>query len=290
MQPIRPKVLSTLTTEHGQFLRNLHQMQLSNKTNLLSALSIGQLLLKHRSNKNQKQRLILFVGHAIDESKDLLVKLAKKLKKNSISVDVVSFGECVANQGTSFIVLYACKINFSLFPPCLSFLTFILSLSIYHSIYLSIYHSITLSLYLCIFRSPFLFIFYFVIQHLFPPVDKLDAFIAVFGEGCQLVNVFQGNQITTNSFSPTNLQGESSLYDKVQQSGVFGQRVGSGSGIGDESASFEFGVDPSLDPELALALKLSMEEEKGRNVAEVQDALNLPIDPEEVTFYTLYSI
>ena len=37
---------------------------------------------------------------------------------------------------------------------------------------------------------------------------------------------------------------------------------------GGESSSggggFEFGVDPSLDPELALALRISMEEEKAR--------------------------
>ena len=31
-----------------------------------------------------------------------------------------------------------------------------------------------------------------------------------------------------------------------------------------ESEDFEFGVDPSLDPELALALRMSLQEEKAR--------------------------
>jgi 26S proteasome regulatory subunit N10 len=33
---------------------------------------------------------------------------------------------------------------------------------------------------------------------------------------------------------------------------------------GQESNNFEFGIDPSVDPELALALRMSMEEEKAR--------------------------
>lgn len=47
-----------------------------------------------------------------------------------------------------------------------------------------------------------------------------------------------------------------------------GDGPGAGSGGGAEGAgageSFEFGVDPSIDPEMALALRMSMEEEKAR--------------------------
>jgi 26S proteasome regulatory subunit N10 len=49
--------------------------------------------LKHRQNKNQQQRVIYFVGSPIDTDKEELVKLAKRLKKNNISVDIVNFGE-----------------------------------------------------------------------------------------------------------------------------------------------------------------------------------------------------
>ncbi len=40
--------------------------------------------------------------------------------------------------------------------------------------------------------------------------------------------------------------------------------VGEGAAEGGGGAGFEFGVDPSMDPELALALRMSMEDEKMR--------------------------
>jgi 26S proteasome regulatory subunit N10 len=56
-----------------------------------------QLALKHRQNKNQKQRIIVFVGSPVDEDEKSLVKLGKKLKKNNVAVDVVNFGEEAEN-------------------------------------------------------------------------------------------------------------------------------------------------------------------------------------------------
>lgn len=38
----------------------------------------------------------------------------------------------------------------------------------------------------------------------------------------------------------------------------------SGGDAGGDSSQFEFGIDPSMDPELALALRMSMEDEKAR--------------------------
>ena len=50
-------------------------------------------MLKHRQNKNQRQRIVVFVGSPIAEDEAALVKLGKKLKKNSVAVDIVNFGE-----------------------------------------------------------------------------------------------------------------------------------------------------------------------------------------------------
>ena len=49
--------------------------------------------MKHRQNKNQRQRIICFVGSPVKEDEQALVKLGKKLKKNNIAVDIVNFGE-----------------------------------------------------------------------------------------------------------------------------------------------------------------------------------------------------
>lgn len=53
--------------------------------------------MKHRQNKNQRQRIIVFVGSPVEEDEKTLVKLAKKLKKNNIAVDVINFGEEAEN-------------------------------------------------------------------------------------------------------------------------------------------------------------------------------------------------
>jgi 26S proteasome regulatory subunit N10 len=51
-----------------------------------------QLALKHRQNKSQRQRIIVFTCSPIDEDEKNLVKLAKKMKKNNISIDFIAFG------------------------------------------------------------------------------------------------------------------------------------------------------------------------------------------------------
>lgn len=57
----------------------------------------AQLALKHRKNKNQRQRIIALVGSPLPTSeahtKESLSKLGKKLKKNNVALDVVSYGE-----------------------------------------------------------------------------------------------------------------------------------------------------------------------------------------------------
>lgn len=64
-----------------------------------------QLALKHRQGKNHKMRIVVFVGSPVASEEKELVKLAKKLKKEKVNVDIVSFGEDFVNNDvlTSFI-------------------------------------------------------------------------------------------------------------------------------------------------------------------------------------------
>lgn len=61
--------------------------------------------MKHRQNKNQRQRIIVFVASPIQEDEKTLIKLAKKLKKNNVAVDIVNFGQETENESklTAFI-------------------------------------------------------------------------------------------------------------------------------------------------------------------------------------------
>uniref|UniRef100_A0A7R9VRB5 26S proteasome non-ATPase regulatory subunit 4 homolog n=1 Tax=Chlamydomonas euryale TaxID=1486919 RepID=A0A7R9VRB5_9CHLO len=87
-----PRVLVTPTPDLGKVLNCMTDIDVEPDCNLLASVQIAQLALKHRQNKNQRQRIVIFVGSPVQEEKDALVKIAKKLKKNSVAVDVVSFG------------------------------------------------------------------------------------------------------------------------------------------------------------------------------------------------------
>ena len=54
--------------------------------------------MKHRANDTQKQRIVCFVASTIAEDIDTLKIFAKKLKKNGVAVDIISFGDCSEEQ------------------------------------------------------------------------------------------------------------------------------------------------------------------------------------------------
>ena len=45
------------------------------------------LALKHRQNKSQRQRVVVFAGSPVAEDEATLVRLGKKLKKNNVAVE-----------------------------------------------------------------------------------------------------------------------------------------------------------------------------------------------------------
>lgn len=145
--------------------------------------------LKHRQNKSQKQRIVMFNCSPIEEDEKNLVKLAKKMKKSGISIDIIAFGELSDDttrklQAFSENVQSAEGSHLAIIPPSANLLS-----------------------------------------------DSLITTPIVGGEGA------------------SNAGGDN----------------GSGGGGGPSGGNdFEFGVDPSVDPELALALRMSFEEEKAR--------------------------
>ncbi|RZC10191.1 26S proteasome non-ATPase regulatory subunit 4 [Asbolus verrucosus] len=92
------EVLATLTSDVGRILSKLHQVQPDGDINLHTGIRIAHLALKHRQGKNHKMRIVAFVGSPVASEEKELVKLAKKLKKEKVNVDVVSFGEDYINS------------------------------------------------------------------------------------------------------------------------------------------------------------------------------------------------
>ncbi|KAG0295359.1 hypothetical protein BGZ96_011927 [Linnemannia gamsii] len=178
-----PKVLVTFTADIGKILSALHDVAIGGQVSFSTSVQIAQLALKHRQNKNQRQRIIVFVGSPVEEDEKTLVKLAKKLKKNNIAVDVINFGEEAENT------------------------------------------------------------------------TKLEAFVAAVNnnDNSNLVTVPPGPHL---------------LSDVLVTSAIVAGEDGTAPAfVSSSGGSYEFGVDPNLDPELALALRISLEEERARQEA-----------------------
>jgi len=185
-----PEVLVTLTGDVGKVLSSLHEVKVAGKLNFVSGLQVAQLALKHRQNKNQHQRVIMFVGSPLELDNEEIVRLGKRLKKNNIAVDVINFGEETQNT------------------------------------------------------------------------EKLEAFIGAVNsnENCHLITIPPGPHILSDILltSPIVTGSEDAGSVNPTRSDFGGVNPNYG------------GVDPNLDPELALALKVSMEEERARQEAEVK--------------------
>jgi len=92
-----PEVLVTLTQELSKILASCNDVKIYGKIDFSTSMQIAQLALRHRQNKHQHPRIVAFVGSPLKESKEELCALAKRLKKNSIAIDIINFGEITEN-------------------------------------------------------------------------------------------------------------------------------------------------------------------------------------------------
>ncbi|KAF7331524.1 Multiubiquitin chain binding protein MBP1 [Mycena kentingensis (nom. inval.)] len=215
-----PEVLVTHTKDIGQILSAIHatKSKIGGAIDIPTAIAVAQLALKHRSNKNLRQRIIVFVasplvGAAADEKG--MVKLAKKLKKNNVAVDVVCYGDGIEEVAQT----QAQGGEEESKQPVLK--TFVENASSSENS-----HIITV-----------------------PPTMNV-----LLSEALIASPILAGDRMA-------------GIPDDLVPGG--GGADGGGSGANaNANNDFEFGVDPSLDPELAMALRMSMQEAAAREAAE----------------------
>ncbi|KZT62213.1 hypothetical protein CALCODRAFT_490406 [Calocera cornea HHB12733] len=94
-----PEVLVTPTQDIGKILSALHNTKIGGEADIATGIQVAQLALKHRPNKSQRQRIVVFVGSPVNADDKSLVRLGKKLKKNNIAIDIINFGEEEENEG-----------------------------------------------------------------------------------------------------------------------------------------------------------------------------------------------
>lgn len=175
------------------------EVKIGGESNFLSGIRTAALALKNRQNRNQRQRIVAMVGSPVISHLRLppgqntsaafaaetqrLVRLAKQLKKNSVAVDIINFGE--ENSAN---------------------------------------------------------------------VECWEQFIAA-------VNANDNSHLVNVPIGPHH------LADMILSSPVLSepgsQRAAAGV-VGGAGGLDEFGIDPEADPEMALAIRMSMEEERAR--------------------------
>uniref|UniRef100_A0A2P2HY18 26S proteasome non-ATPase regulatory subunit 4 n=2 Tax=Hirondellea gigas TaxID=1518452 RepID=A0A2P2HY18_9CRUS len=180
------EIVTTLTSDVGKILTSLHHVQPGGLMNLLTGLRIAHLALKHRGSRAHRMRVVAFVGSPLLSDEREVIRVAKKLKKESVVLDIVNFGETECNT------------------------------------------------------------------------KLLET----------LVNTVNGKDISTSHLvtipAPCAHLAEALLTSPVmasEEGGTSAAQFASG-------GAFEFGVDPNEDPELALALRVSMEEQRQRQQEE----------------------
>jgi 26S proteasome regulatory subunit N10 len=190
------RVLVTPTSDLGKILACMHGLDVGGEMNLAAGIQVAQLALKHRQNKKQQQRIIVFAGSPVKHEKKMLEMIGRKLKKNSVALDIVNFGEEDEEK-----------------------------------------------------------------------TEKLESLLAA-------VN---NNDTSHIVHVPA---GPNALSDVLISTPIFTGDGEGGSGFAAAAAAaaaggvsgYDFGVDPNLDPELALALRVSMEEERARQEAAAKKA------------------
>ncbi|XP_071536985.1 26S proteasome non-ATPase regulatory subunit 4 isoform X2 [Panulirus ornatus] len=178
------EVLATLTTDVGKILTPLHKVLPNGNINLLTGIRIAHLALKHRQSKNHKMRIVAFVGSPVEADEKEVIKVAKRLKKEKVNIDIINFGETECNQ------------------------------------------------------------------------PLLETMVST-------INGREGGSSHLVTVPPSPHLADALLSSPIVQGEDGGPAASFATGGG-----FEFGVDPNEDPELALALRVSMEEQRQRQQEE----------------------
>lgn len=176
----------------------MHDVKLDGTSDIMAGIQKAQLALKHRQNTNQRQRIVVFVSSPISSDLESLVRLAKKLKKNNVAVDVVHVGDDTEGEN----------------------------------------------------------------------VAKLDAFVEAVNssDNSHILHVAAGGQALADALMSSEIYADRDAGGGGGGGGG-GDGAADGGGSGGGGADHPFGVDPAVDPELAMALRLSMEDERARQAA-----------------------
>jgi len=92
-----PKILMNLSNDDGKLMNVISSIKVEGQADVSSTLQLAELALKHKQNKSQRQRIVLFIGSPVSATTTELKRIGKRLKKTNIAVDIINFGETMEN-------------------------------------------------------------------------------------------------------------------------------------------------------------------------------------------------
>lgn len=97
-----PQVLSTFTSQFGKILSGLNETMISgDHIHFVNTIEMAALTLKHRQNKLQHQRIVMFICSPLsitqENDNESLSGVANLLKEKKIALDIINFGEIDEN-------------------------------------------------------------------------------------------------------------------------------------------------------------------------------------------------
>lgn len=84
------QILTTPTNDPAQIFAHYSKIPVQDFIGLSRSIQIAKLTMKHRVNKNQHERLIIFIASAIRDNPEDLYVLARNLRRDAIAVDLVN--------------------------------------------------------------------------------------------------------------------------------------------------------------------------------------------------------
>ena len=84
------QILVTPTNETSLLYSVFNKVQIGGENRFGKALQIAQLALKHRVNKNQRERIIAFVASEIRENEAEIIDICRKMRRNNTQIDIIN--------------------------------------------------------------------------------------------------------------------------------------------------------------------------------------------------------
>jgi len=88
-----PEILVTPVADLSKINAQVNKIQIKGEANFSKSIDIACLALKHRTNKNSRQRIVTMVASPLNEAESDLKTLGKKLRRNNVAIDVINLGE-----------------------------------------------------------------------------------------------------------------------------------------------------------------------------------------------------